>query len=399
MTRCEVHNHIEVIKTMFDEKILADNIKKSRIAKGLTQTELANRLNISPQSVSKWERGLSVPDIENIYYISTILGVSTDALLNNFKKSEKLMIGVDGGGTKTEFILFTHTGKLVERLVLGSCNPNIIGVNKSAEILKKGIDMLLAENSGVCGIHIGSAGFLTGDNRKEVKSILAKAFPHIKIGCHSDIMNVIASGTNKENCIAAISGTGAVVYVKNKDSLERFSGWGYLLCKKGSGYDIGRDVLYSVLQEMEGWGEKTQLTDLVKKRCGMTAMDCIEAVYANGAPYVASFAPLAFEAYKNNDKIAKNIVEENACAFAEIIKCASDKHPDNKTVILSGGIISNQKVFLNYVKERLNNKLKLIIPQTPQVIGACRMCMKMMGFDAELLGSEFEKQYIEMERK
>lgn len=384
---------------MFDERILAGNIKKVRIAKGISQTELANRLNISPQSVSKWERGVSVPDIENLCNISVIFGVSIDTLLNNSQKDEKLLIGVDGGGTKTEFVLFTHSGKIVERLVLGSCNPNIIGIKKCIEVLQKGIDMLLAENSDVCGIYIGSAGFLTGDNRKEVKSALVKVYPHIKIGCHSDIMNVIASCTNKESCIAAISGTGAVVYVKNQDALQRVSGWGYLLSKKGSGYDIGRDVLYSVLQEMEGWGEKTYLTELVKEKGLTTAMECIEAVYANGASYVASFAPIAFEAYKTGDKKAKTIVEENANAFAEIINSASDKHHGDKTVIMSGGIISNQKIFLNLVKENLKCKSNLIIPQTPQVIGACRLCQKMMGFDVEVLDANFEKQYTEMERK
>ena len=51
---------------MFQMKQLAENIRKFRSAKKLTQTELAAILKISPQSVSKWECGLTAPDIENL---------------------------------------------------------------------------------------------------------------------------------------------------------------------------------------------------------------------------------------------------------------------------------------------------------------------------------------------
>ena len=52
---------------MFDAKVIQNNIKKFRSIKGLSQTDLAILLKISPQSVSKWERGNSLPDIENIF--------------------------------------------------------------------------------------------------------------------------------------------------------------------------------------------------------------------------------------------------------------------------------------------------------------------------------------------
>ena len=44
--------------------MLSDNIKTLRKSKGLTQEELANRINVVRQTVSKWEKGYSVPDAE-----------------------------------------------------------------------------------------------------------------------------------------------------------------------------------------------------------------------------------------------------------------------------------------------------------------------------------------------
>lgn len=61
--------------------ILADKIMQLRKRNGWSQEELAMRLGISRQSVSKWESAASVPDLDKIIKLSQIFGVSTDSLL------------------------------------------------------------------------------------------------------------------------------------------------------------------------------------------------------------------------------------------------------------------------------------------------------------------------------
>lgn len=63
--------------------ILADKIIKLRRQSGFSQEELAARLNVSRQSVSKWESGTSIPDLNKIIKLSEIFGVSTDYLLKD----------------------------------------------------------------------------------------------------------------------------------------------------------------------------------------------------------------------------------------------------------------------------------------------------------------------------
>ena len=55
--------------------MLNENIKISRKSKGLSQDELAIKLNVVRQTVSKWERGLSVPDSEMLISLSEILEI------------------------------------------------------------------------------------------------------------------------------------------------------------------------------------------------------------------------------------------------------------------------------------------------------------------------------------
>ncbi len=67
-------------------------IKELRQEKGLTQKEIGDKLNITDNSISKWERGINAPDIYLLAPLSKILGVSINELLNgkrNYKKKSK----------------------------------------------------------------------------------------------------------------------------------------------------------------------------------------------------------------------------------------------------------------------------------------------------------------------
>lgn len=71
-----------------DRMSLAEKIALLRKQKGWSQEELAERMDISRQSVSKWESGQSVPDLDKIIKISNIFAVSTDYLLKEDTEEE-----------------------------------------------------------------------------------------------------------------------------------------------------------------------------------------------------------------------------------------------------------------------------------------------------------------------
>ena len=63
--------------------ILADKIIEERKKNGWSQEELAEKLNVTRQSVSKWEGAQSVPDLQRVLEMSRLFGVSTDYLLKD----------------------------------------------------------------------------------------------------------------------------------------------------------------------------------------------------------------------------------------------------------------------------------------------------------------------------
>ena len=224
---------------MLNLQALSANIRMYRKARGLSQNELACALSISPQSVSKWECGASAPDVENLCLMAEVLGVSLDALLGREGMRRRTMIGIDGGGTKTEFILFTEDGLILDRYTAGVCNPNSVGIKACVELLTGGINTLMAGNANVCGIYVGSAGFLLGNNVTEIRNSLKQYYPHIKIKCATDMLNAVACVADTERCISVICGTGSAVLVKEGEKLTRLGGFGYLLSRGGSGAGHG----------------------------------------------------------------------------------------------------------------------------------------------------------------
>ena len=63
--------------------ILADKITELRKRSGWSQEELAGRLGVSRQAVSKWESAASIPDLDKILKLSQLFDVSTDTLLKD----------------------------------------------------------------------------------------------------------------------------------------------------------------------------------------------------------------------------------------------------------------------------------------------------------------------------
>lgn len=83
------------IKLREAQVMLKDNIKNLRKEKGLSQEELAIKLNVVRQTVSKWERGLSVPDSSMLISLAEELDTSVNVLLGESVEDKTLNDDVD----------------------------------------------------------------------------------------------------------------------------------------------------------------------------------------------------------------------------------------------------------------------------------------------------------------
>lgn len=78
---------------MFNMKNVAERIMLARKKKELTQMELANRLGVSYQAVSNWERGVAMPDISNLEPLAEALGTTVDDIISDGKIASLIVKG------------------------------------------------------------------------------------------------------------------------------------------------------------------------------------------------------------------------------------------------------------------------------------------------------------------
>lgn len=337
---------------------LSANIRNRRKELHLTQLQLAEKLGYSEKAISKWESGKGVPPTTILPALAKHLEISLDALMHE-PTEQRLFLGIDGGGTKTEFLLADGDGTILNRLILGSSNPNDIGMDATKKLLQSGIYKVCGDHPlNSISLFAGLAGGGTAGNAERLQEFLSH-FGFAQSACGSDARNAIAAGLGGENGIAVIMGTGSIVYAQQDGKQYRFGGYGYLLGDAGSGFALGRDVISAALRHEDGSGPQTRLYDLVKMQCnGQTVLEKLGEFYEGGKALIASYAPLLFQASAKDDPVADTILHQHLQEIANLIAGASKQiKSDPVSVVLCGGLASANKQFiLPVLRDILKNK-------------------------------------------
>lgn len=360
---------------MLDTMNIGGRIKTLRENRGLTQNTFAEALNVSPQAVSNWERGIALPELDNLVLMASYFGVLVDDLLH--ADEDPLYLGIDGGGTKTEFAVTNAHGQVMERIVRQGCNPNDIGLKASFDVISAGIRELLVKHASITAVFCGISGITAGDHRSRMTKLLKDKFPSMDILVHSDSRNLF--GLDDHADMAVICGTGSVVFIKNKGQYIRIGGWGHLFDSAGSAYHIGRDAVEAALAEDDFGTGESQLSRLLKEALGANSMyEAVHSLYTGGKPCVAKLASVVFEAYAKKDETAIAIIDKNAAWIANLINEGIRRYGCRGRVIANGGIFEHyQSIFLPHIRKYTNAEISVC--DLPPVCGACRLSLKLAG--------------------
>jgi len=364
---------------MKDQILFGQNLRRLRSSKRMKQADLAQQLFVSVQAISKWERGVSLPDISHVCALTRIFNVSADALLGTMAEVDPVLLAVDGGGTKTEMVMIRPDGQLLKRLVLPGSNPNSVSRETCIRILCQGIDQMQQTKTRILGIYVGGSGLGSGNHGAAVTAALRERYPGPLVKCESDICNVLACADDPNNAIAVISGTGSAVFAKAWGKLIRAGGSGWRLDPAGSGYEIGRRALLAALEDRDKCGPSTALTKSVERKLGDTVWNSIPFIYNSEASEIAAFAPLVIDAWQAGDAVAGRIVEDNGRRLAELVQRAFEKSPLSRQILLSGSLLLRCDPFRELVKSMLPGELAVSEFRAPPVWGACLQCAALCG--------------------
>lgn len=362
---------------MKQEEIMAAfgrNLRKKRKERGLKQAEFALMIGYSSKAVSKWERGSGMPAASLLPAIAAALQTDIDSLMR-VQHQTGYFLGIDGGGTKTEFCLAEADGKVVSTYILGGSNPNDLGVENTCAILREGI-------SRVCGslpyaaisVYAGIAGAGSGTHGENLTKYL-QSMGFAKAICGSDAKNAIAASLGSRNGIITIMGTGNVTFVQKDGELHKIGGFNYLFDEGGSGFSVGRAAIAYALRAEERDEPKSVLYNLVLQHCGTDqVLTRLTDFYAGGKRIVADFAPLVFEAHAKNDPVATAILEDNAAVIADQISFGTTLlGADCPEAVLVGGLTKRADILLPMIQSKLKQSCRLTAFTGRPVEGALRL--------------------------
>ena len=286
-------------------------------------------------------------------------------------------VGIDAGGTKTDFLLCDENENQIKKVTLSGGNPNDIGIDACISLLASGLDKLCGDIVPD-GVFAGVSGGGYGENAEKINEFLRMRFPTSRVANGTDALNIIHCSKSKGNVGALICGTGNVLFLRIEKELIRFGGWGHLFDNGGSAYDIGRDAIRFMLEsEQKSSDLNSTLYILLQKKLGASALESLSSIYSQGSnvkSYVASFAPLVFEAYEQGDLSASNIIKSNVSAVSSAIQAAFAhvKIEAVDEIICAGGLF-NSDIFYSLLSKEVNAPLMLL--SVPPVLGACRLAM------------------------
>ena len=356
---------------------IAKNIRSRRKELKITQSELAASLGYSSKAVSKWESGTGAPPTVILPQLAKLLQTNLSALMEEIS-DQTFYLGIDGGGTKTEFALADSNGNIIKSVCLGTANPSDIGLANALNVLRTGI-------IEVCGslpksnisVFAGLAGGSTAGTYEQIHAFLSKfGFAHTRNG--SDAMNAVMTSLGYADGISVIMGTGSVTFAQVNKKTHRIGGYGYLLGDAGSGFSLGSRAILAALCFEDGSGEKTELYEAVRKKCGtQTVIESLGVFYSEGKRLIAQFAPLVLNAYTNGDKVAKQILFDDLQKVAQNIRSASKHLPESKEparVVLCGGLCTKDRVIYHALCEIMaKENYSISVCEHPLVIGALKL--------------------------
>jgi N-acetylglucosamine kinase-like BadF-type ATPase len=245
--------------------------------------------------------------------------------------ARQLVLGVDGGGSKTRAVVADAEGRILGEGLAGPSNPLRVGVGEAVSAIRDAADRACAE-AGVRRVEIvaaevGLAGVKRADIRERMRAAVVElGVKTVEVVTDADI--ALYGATGGKPGLVIIAGTGSICCGVNARGRHACAGgWGPVVGDEGSGSWIARRALQAVAHATDGRGRKTALVEAACEYFNVAqAEDLSTAVYAPNVTNsrIAGYGSRVVDAAKKRDPVAREIVEaagrELARAAAAVIR-------------------------------------------------------------------------------
>src|SRR5437870_6447773 len=276
-------------------------------------------------------------------------------------KPGERILGVEGGGTKTAWVLVEPVAgigdpgwefRVIDQGKLPPSNFRLTTPERLRVIVAE-----LPKQIDRAGVFLAGCG--TEGDRSLLRQICLEVWPNAKIVTGSDRDSGLAAALDHGDGIVVNAGGGSSVTGRRGDKIERAGGWGHILGDAGGGYSLSMQALRLILREHDLHRAEMDFTAKILHALSLSNFDeLVRWVQTADKMEIAMLAPVVFEAGAAGDARMMEIIEEGALVLCEYTEAVADRlHLLAPRVVHMGGLFYRDSIYTHAFRRRLKKNL------------------------------------------
>ncbi len=275
----------------------------------------------------------------------------------------KYFIGIDGGGSKTQFQLCDETGLIVSQHAAPGSDYKQLGEEAFLRILRDGVKRVSTEirSEDIAGICYGMPRFGESADDTRVAQRIAETLTPLPLFVENDVVIAWAGALAFEPGVVILAGTGSMAVGRDESGkIARSGGWLEFFSDEGSGYWLGRRTLELFSKQSDGRAPRGRLHALVREKLELTEdfelMDKVEP-WISSRDKVAALQLLLETAALGGDASAVRLYEEAAEELALMVRavCEALGFSSGAAVCYAGGLFKAGGLILEPLRKALTS--------------------------------------------
>ena len=303
----------------------------------------------------------------------------------------RYFLGVDGGGTKTEFVCIDDAGEVLTSHLEPTSYHLQVGLDGARRVIEAGVaaicSALTITPADFAHVFFGLPAF--GEDKQtdpQLERICGKVLDHSRYLCGNDMVCGWAGSLGCEDGITLVAGTGSIGYGERQGHSARVGGWGEVFSDEGSAYWIAIQGLNAFTRMSDGRLPKSALYDAFRQRLALVDdLDICARVmgpHGLGRDEIARLSLIVAQAADKGDAEARNIqvraVEELVRLAEALRNSLGFKEEEVTRLSWSGGVLRNVAGVRETFRERIEqtDRYQVIEPRHEPGYGAALYALK-----------------------
>lgn len=310
----------------------------------------------------------------------------------------RYVLGVDGGGTKTQAAIVDEHGHLLGLGLSGPANYDAIGL----EAAQDNIGEAVAQARVMAGLPVqpfaaaflGVAGVVSARDHAIVRGFaqaLNLAADDLT-GVDHDCRIALAGGLSGRPGIVLIVGTGSSCYGINQQGQSwRAGGWGHLIADEGSSYWLGVEAMRIAAASYDGRMGPTGLVEAIKQALGIQDMqELMHRIYVPGLSKheIAALAPAVIDVVRSGDPVALDMLRRGTQELARCVSAVAHRlnMTDACELALVGGLFRAGDILMDVLRQAISAQLPNCRIKTPEMtpsLGAALLGLQQLNIPVD----------------